>query len=194
MKVRPATALLVMLATALCMPLHSSLSQDDSKAVFREAEKVKVHTKISMDDRIISIKFNFGRPFLVSLNSGIPESKTIRTELVGILNQKGILDQVVFDWFGPSKLESIHIMIGNRIPVALAQSILRVFSRQGDLPINLSILDTEGFSGSTQRVYVGGLVKNKFKPLTQERIEDLLKDGLEQSEFFRIAQDYSKDQ
>jgi hypothetical protein len=190
MKLRPATALFVTFAIASCIPLHSSLAGDDGTPAFREVEQI---TRTSGGDSNLPRRFNFGRPFVVSLNSGIPEVKAIRKELVGILNQSRILEQVVFEWFGPSKVESIQIGIGNRVPVGLAQSVLRVFSRQKGIPIILDIADTDGDFGDTQRVYVGGLVKSRTKPLSKERLEALLKDGIEQREFFRIAKDRSKD-
>jgi hypothetical protein len=135
----------------------------------------------------LAFRFNFGKLFVVSINSGVPGARAARDALAGILARNRLLDKVVFEWFGPKTPETLEIEIGSKVPVEMAQAVVRVFCRREDMPVVISVDTEDGQFGNTQRIYIGGLVASGKPPTRRDRIDALLREGISQQDFRAIA-------
>ncbi|MGD0199165.1 MAG: hypothetical protein ABSD27_00285 [Bryobacteraceae bacterium] len=135
----------------------------------------------------LAFRFNSGRPFVVSINSGVPGARAARGAFVSILARNRLLDKVVFEWFGPKNPEAVEIEIGSKVPVEMAQAAVRVFGRRDDIPVVVSVDTEDRQFGNTQRIYIGGLVATGKPPTSRDRMDALLRQGISQQDFRAIA-------
>jgi hypothetical protein len=155
-----------------------------------EVEKVVIHLPAKGQE---GFKFNNYRPYVISINEFLPGAKELRENLINSLAREGILQQVVFEWFGKGPLQAIELKIGGKVPVTIAQAVLRACGSVAKIPVILTINQEDGYNqkggpyGHSQRVYVGSLMKSGRPPATPEKLQSLLKPGLSQQEFIKKA-------
>lgn len=157
-------------------------AQSGSHDKIKEADRI---TYKRTDDSRLPYVFNYGTSFVILINRRIPDVNTLRENLAKILTEKQVIDKILFSWFGKTSLETLEIKIGSRVPLNIAQAVLKVFSRQSALPIIITIDAKDG----GQRVLVGGLMKTGKNPMNQEKIDALLREKISQEEFMRIAKE-----
>jgi hypothetical protein len=170
-------------ALLLCQPTPL-LAQPEVSPDLTEVETIMV---TRTDGQLLPFRFNSGRPFVVSINSGVPGARAARGAFVSILARNRLLDKVVFEWFGPKTPETLEIEIGSKVPVEMAQAAVRLFCRRVDMPVVISVDTEDGVFGNTQRIYIGGLVASGKPPTNRDRIDALLREGISQEDFLAIA-------
>ncbi len=154
---------------------------------FKEADTI---TGKRTDDSRLPNVFNYATSFVISINRGIQDVNVLRENLAKILIEKvepQDIDKILFDFFGETRPETLGIMIGSRVPLKIAQAVVRVFSQQSALPITITINADDGIFGNTQRVYIGGLVRAEKNPISLETIDILLREDISQEEFIEIV-------
>ena len=104
-------------------------------------------------------------------------------DLHEILKKYKCYDTILFDWFGGNsgQPETIEILIGEKIPIEMAQAVIKVFSSQKDIPIILSRSGPD--TDYAQSVIIGSLDLSGNKPLSKKKIKNLLKSNLTQQKF-----------
>ena len=175
----------------MCLSAITASAQSAKHSDIEEADEIKIKKS---DGKKLPLKFNHDRSFAISINRGIPGSSEMRKRLATLLADNGQLNEVVFIWFGTVKPQTIEIKIGRRIPIEIAQAVVKVLSHLEDTSVVLSALDDKVVVsrqkvfnfGYSQRVIMGSLVQSKRKPITKEITAALLKEGLTQAEFFRV--------
>lgn len=153
----------------------------------RDLTEVETIASTRTPGEALAFRFNSGRPFVVSINSGVPGARAARAAFVSILARNRLLDKVVFEWFGPRTPKALEIEIGSKVPVEMAQAAVRAFCRRVDMPVVVSVNTQDGQFGNTQRIYVGGLVATGKPPTSRDRIDALLREGISQEDFRAIA-------
>ena len=129
------------------------------------------------------VGFNQGRPYAISINEQLPGAKSSRAKFAKALEAQKYLDLVVFEWFGKKPPKRLNIMIGNKVPVHIAQAAIAVFAVDSNIPVYLCLMRKDEALGSTRCIYVGALVdcgEDAFKP---EQLRELIKPGLSQERF-----------
>jgi hypothetical protein len=130
-------------------------------------------------------RFNDNRCYVISVNRGTPSAEKLRANTVEELAERHVLDQVVFEWFGPSENEAVRLDIGSHVAVPVAQSLLTASSRLGGVPVSIQVTSSDGGVGDTQRAYVNSLLAAKKKPISEETMKLLLVPGISEEEFYR---------
>jgi hypothetical protein len=176
----PASAL-VTAAILLIAPLWS---QSQPKYTAMEVETIHRH---ETDDPVLRTRFNYDRPFAISINQKIANARVLRNALVESLGRKGLLDIIVFEWFGQAQPQAIEVNIGVNVPLEISQSVLRMLSKEKALPLIVSLESQDKDMANTQRVYVGSLVKSEGRPVLPSKLNALLNEKISREEFFRIA-------
>jgi hypothetical protein len=164
-------------------------------AIAEEKEQfgIKIAEMISLsvnEGQELAYRFNFERTYVIAMNTKIPNSETLKSDLLAKLAKtRRFQDEVLFHPFTPTDLpETIEIAIGSRVPVAAAQCVLLEF---GDLPNFKPVLtvmrDNDSF-GNTQRIYIGGLRPQGQTPISRKKLKLLLTPNLSQREFLTIIE------
>ena len=156
-----------------------------------DAENVTI-TKAG--DKELPARFNYGRPFLVSVNRGITGAAGLKSEIVRDVSQAGMLDRVLFESFGTESPARVEVKIGKRVPVEIARAVIRALAGRRDLAVYVDVYKDDNFKyegrpiyfAYTQRVIVGSFGKSKGKPLTGEKAAALLREGVTREEFFKL--------
>ena len=182
--IRHASVLLVVLVFAGFSTC--ARAQAEPKNVPLEDESISQN---ACDDSRLPNRFNSSRPFVISFNEKIPDARPVRAAIVRSLGQKGLLDLIVFEWFGSTEPETIEIKFGAKVPLAVSQSVLKALSRNKDLKLVLSVSTTNNEFGDMQRVYVGSLVKSGKQPVTPRKLQELLSDDLTLAEFIEMIEE-----
>lgn len=146
------------------------------------------------DDKALPARFNYGRQFLVSVNRAIPGAAALKGEIAAHIARAGALDRVLFESFGTEPPAGVAVKIGKRVPVEIAQAVIRAVAARKDLAVTVYVYkdDTITLGGRrlffayTQRVIVGSLGENKGEPLGAGKAEALLREGITQKEFFKL--------
>ena len=175
------------LVAVLLVPI-ALRAQDKAPYDLRDGEMLVVR---KTGDKDLPARFSHDRAFLVSINRGVANADRIKRALVGHLRDTGRLDDFLFDWFGPEDSQSVEV--GRRVPVDVAQLVIRILSEE-NIPVIVSVNKddtlTRGdeilFFGFTQRIAIGSLRRRKGKPLSKENIDALLTVGISQKEFMKI--------
>ena len=172
------------MAQATCMAAEAGAGQGD----VRESDMISSTASGNPD---LPTAFNGGASFVVSINRFLPGSRALRADLVQRLREAKLLDRVVFEWFGDERLkpQTCELHIGRRVPVAMAQAALRACTDRARVPVVFALSEEDGDFGSTQRVYIGALVASGKDPIKPEQLRALLKEGLTQEEFLKIARE-----
>ncbi|MBN1605397.1 MAG: hypothetical protein JW940_02130 [Polyangiaceae bacterium] len=130
------------------------------------------------------IVFNDKRCYAISINRGTPSAEKLRAGTVEDLAARHVLEQVVFEWFGPTESDAVQLDIGRDVPVAVAQSLLTASSRLRGVPVSVEVTTRDGGVGDTQRVYVNSLVAARKKPISELKMRALLVPGISEEEFY----------
>ena len=130
-------------------------------------------------------RFNDHRCYVISVNRGTPLAEKLRADTVEELAERHVLDQVVFEWFGPTENRAVRLDIGRHVAVPVAQSLLTASSRLGGVPVSIQVTSSDGGLGDTQRAYVNSLLAAKKKPISEETMQLLLVPGISEEEFYR---------
>lgn len=146
------------------------------------------------DDKALPARFNYGRPFLVSVNRGIPGAAGLKSEIIKDVSQAGMLDRVLFESFGAESPARVEVKIGKRVPVEIARAVIRALAGRQDLAVYVHVYKDDNFIQDgrriyfayTQRVIVGSFGKSKGKPLSSEKAAALLREGITRKEFFKL--------
>ena len=66
----------------------------------------------------------------------------------------------MFDFFSSEKQpDFVEVEFGSRVPLDIAQAIIKAFAERSDLKVTLALETVDGYHGDTQRVYIGSLVQ-----------------------------------
>ncbi len=130
--------------------------------------------------------FNEGRPFVISVNEGIPNARAFFDALVGSLKSQDVLDDVVFSWFGGDDMEFAEVIIGSKVELGIAQSVLRSYGQHVTKPMIISVATEDEKLGKTQSIYVGGLVASGRRVVSPPKLRELTAPGLTHEEFLRL--------
>lgn len=181
--VSTAVVILVMYAAVPAQVNNSSELQEGERVVIKK-----------VDDGKLPARFNYDRPFLISINRGVPDAPSIKGELIKLMSGDGMLDKVLFETFGSEGLTNVEVKIGKRVPVEIAQAVIRVLSGRESLPLTVYVYkddiitqdNRQHFFAYTQRIIIGSLGERKGKALNKERTEALLREGITQKEFIKL--------
>lgn len=166
-----------------------SLAVWNAAAQTPDVKVVEMVSVIASGNAKLPYEFNYGRSFVLSLNLKIPNSETVKKNLISSLAEKELLDKIVFDLFSSEKQpEFVQVKFGSRVPLDIAQSILRAFDETPDIKITVALEEDVRYGG-TQRVYIGSLTQRPGKPVTQDRLKSLLNPRLSLDEFHNMIQD-----
>jgi hypothetical protein len=131
------------------------------------------------------VRFNDHRCYVISVNRGTPRVEQLRADTVEELAARHVLDQVVFEWFGPTDNDAVRLDIGSHVAVPVAQSLLTASSRLRGVPVSIQVTRSNGGVGDTQRAYVNSLVAAKKKPISELEMRALLVPGISEEAFYR---------
>jgi hypothetical protein len=141
----------------------------------------------SSGNRNLPNAFNGGRPYAISYNTVIPDAMNLRDELVQRMAERNLLSQVLLDPFGTdSPPEPYEVTIGSKVPIELAQCVIRVYAVDGGLDIVLTASFSDGDLAETQRIYIAGYVDTGGPAASQNLIRSLLRPGISKNEFFNL--------
>jgi hypothetical protein len=146
------------------------------------------------DDKKLPARFNHDKLFLISVNRVIPDAAVVRDELARLLAARGVLDQILFHSFGSAKPETVEVGIGKRVPVEVAQAVVKALAGRENLPVTVYVYKDDTISvenrrlyfAYTQRVIIGVINKPRGKPLSKEKAEALLVEGMTRERFFKL--------
>jgi len=149
---------------------------------------VKTVTVMHTVNADLPFKFNFERSFVISFNLNIPKGNTLRDSLLARFAENGLAKQVVFQFFPPTdRPEFIGLKFGIRVPLNIAQAIIKAVSESSDIKITLALQTEDGDFGNTQRVYIGSLTQRYTNPVTQDKLHSLLDPQISLDEFHKIC-------
>lgn len=149
----------------------------------------KTASEVTIDPGQIG-PFNYNTSYVISINYFIPDREVLYKNLKNTLAEeveKEIIDKILLNTFVSQSIDTLQITIGSRVPVSIAQAVIKVYSQQSSLPIIINIKSLSGELRHTERIYVGSLGKNNKKPISQEKIDALLSDEISHDEFIRIV-------
>jgi len=130
--------------------------------------------------------FNNGRRYSISVNKHLPDAMASRAALVATLHEQKQLDQVVFDWFGKKLPTRLNLLIGDNVPVEMAQAVVAAYADGSKIPVHITLMTEDEQLGLTRAVYVGGLVDRDDAPVMRKQIQELLKPGLTHQQFAKV--------
>ncbi len=138
--------------------------------------EVKSVTWLSVNEKLVG--FNGGRPYAISINQQIPGAAAARTQLVGVLKERKLLGQAVFAWHGTAPPKRIDVLVGDEVPVPLAQAVIAAYVPQATLPVYVASATRDDGFYLKRRVMVGSLLTCGDTPVTAEQVRRLLAPGL----------------
>lgn len=180
--------LIVLVCTGLVLAVvRNSVAED----AYRTALLVEQITVGSQEGRQPKFDFNDDRPWVCSMNKHLPAVEGKWHNLVDRLEAEMLLDQVVFEWFGSEKPDTIELKIGAKIPLRIAQATIAMFARPASAPVIVSVMTEDTDFGNTQRMYIGALVPTERAVTSPEQIEAVLKRDITHRQFLQIIAGWS---
>jgi hypothetical protein len=153
-----------------------------------DVRTVKTVTVMHTGNADLPFKFNFKSSFVISFNLNIPQGNAVKDSLLARFVENSLAEQVVFQFFSPTdRLEFIGLKFGIRVPLNIAQAVIKAVSESSDKKITLALQTEDGDFGNTQRVYIGSLTQQCTNPITQGKLQSILDPRISLDEFHKIC-------
>lgn len=174
-------------AVLVLLPVLAFAREEPNRAKVEEPEGVfgvdSVYL-VGVNDRFVG--FNEGRRYAVSINEHLPDAKVSRAKLARLLKEQKQLDQVVFEWFGKETPKRLNIVIGDKVPVQIAQAAIAAYAVDAKVPVYIVLKSDDENVGRTYRIFLGSLVDFGNDPLKPEQLRELVKPDLSQERFTEL--------
>ena len=132
------------------------------------------------------ISFNEGRQYAIAVNKHFPNAKEAKGKMESALGKQKLLDQIVFKWFGKEPPTKLNLLVGNKVPVEMAQAVVAAYAARYEVPVYITMMTEDEELDHTRCVYVGAVVDSDIDPVTPEKIKELLKPGLTAEQFAKL--------
>ena len=157
------------------------------------AVEVKEKRMTPSNDAELPWLFAPSKPFLINISDLMPDSRAFGEYLARRLSEKKLVERVAFMWFSSTKMEPVQVSFGEKIPVEVAQLIVKACAEKlkpGSFVFSMTaIQSTEPtyLEHIKQQVYIGGVHKpNGKEPASAELVKALSIEGLTQKEFIEL--------
>lgn len=158
---------LIALSSLISCTANKSIKHNDKNYIMPPMEETIDRTEEG---------FNGGKAFAISINTALSTHPKQFNQLCKSLHKQNLIKFIAFEEFQNTESDTLNLMIGVKVNLDIAQTVVKVFSEKSSLPVVITSTPiTEDFFYSHERIYIGGISSVNFPAVNKGTIKALLK-------------------
>ena len=125
------------------------------------------------DEPNLPRKFNFDRPFSISINSRFPEFKSFEKKLIKSIVEAGEAQRIVFERFS-SRNRIKEVKVGVKVELQILRAVLAALCEVKEASISVELQRKGNGRGEDQRIIIAGMGRTPTKAVSLTTLRSLL--------------------